>query len=349
MRRREQARLKELEQMKSSDIISDYLCFCVAALMFLNEPRRKVADTFLLRGGAAEAAQLTRSRSWPRSDRFETARLLLPRVAESHRVFVCHEVVAATGDGLCFLHSALLQLCFDSERMVWQVAAAFLEHLAIKVDAWKAWSGDEFIEDRERNLARCGILREVDRRNLSSRDRQAYCYVLDRCCGVACRDWGTPRLYCDGLFLQLFAEWLGCSILLIKCDRGGQVEEIKPENSASIGGFALKMVHYESVPEHFDAICNPLVAPPHVLVEKLQSESRRIRASTYWNPSSFDVHLVAQDVLPSCAAISACSSDAETNVSEVALFINYILCNFSVASISDASLVLYKCGWLCSG
>ena len=177
-----------------------------------------------------DAVQPKRGRSPPVSTRYQDARSLLPSVARLYEEFVDHDVVPVAGDGLCFLHAVLLQLGFESEQLVWPVAAAFLAHLGTNVAAWKALMAEDAQDagERERHLARVGLLREVERRSLTSQEKQAFCYVLDRCCGIAEGDWSSPRLWCDGMFIQLFADWLGCPIWIMKCDRRGQVEKIQP-------------------------------------------------------------------------------------------------------------------------
>ena len=84
-------------------------------------------------------------------------------------------------------------------------------------------------------------------------------------------------------FLQEFARWLGTSILIVRCNEGGQVDydyvESMTDNTNDV--FAVKVAHYGDQPEHFNAICGP--------------PSRR---SICWQANNSDVLFAAIDVSP---------------------------------------------------
>ena len=92
------------------------------------------------------------------------------------------------------------------ENVLWDVAAVLLYHLSQNIRTWRDYVSETYFQERLRNLTRYELMPHIGRKLLAAADLNAYVYILDRCCGIADRDWGWPRLYCDGHLTQLVAK-----------------------------------------------------------------------------------------------------------------------------------------------
>ena len=151
-----------------------------------------------------------------------------------------------------------MALGIDRLSFVWDLASALLYHLAGSIDSWKFIAESDFFEERMDNLKRHGLLREIERRNMSEIDLNAYVYLLDRYCGIASHDWGYRRLYVDGFLIEQLVQWLGCRILLLHCNE--QQPRVSVTGAGATAGadvFTIKMAHYDNsdgLAEHFNWI-----------------------------------------------------------------------------------------------
>ena len=140
--------------------------------------------------------------------------------------------------------------------------------------------------------------------NLCTVSANAFAYLLDRCCGIADRDWGDPRLYCDGFILQELANRLGCRFVVMRCSRNGRLDKVEPVASQVCDDetlkFVFKVARYDESPTHFNVIRNSVEACPRRdrVRERILTEVRHLRGHAYWRVDSFDVTLIAQEILP---------------------------------------------------
>ncbi len=254
----------------------------------------------------------------PGEARVLRARSLLALAQATTPELAAHDVYLTPADGLCFLHAVAMQLRVESGGFEWDVALAVLNYMAGTMATWQQFVDDEDLQQRLENLAQHGIRHEVEKRGLNSIELSAFAYILDRCCGVAQRDWGSPRLYCDRVFIQEFADWTGCPVLLLRCSEGGRVERIRPRVAQTSTVFTFKMAHYGDSPEHFNALCGSVDACPllEAVRDKLCFEIRASRGRAYWCVDQIDVCLIAQEMLPLCETASVDSSSVDAGTEE---------------------------------
>ena len=227
-----------------------------------------------------------------------------------------HQVEDTIADGMCFLNAVVLQLNLDKRYTVWGVAGAFLQWMSSRIPEWAPYVDDEYREERVENLRAHGVMREVERRNILPDLYNAYLYLLDRCAGIVDRDWGSPRLYCDGLFLEEFAKWLSTRILIIRCNNMGRVDYVGPENENTDNVFVFKVVHYSDQPEHFNAICGPEPQAIEEVRQQLKHNILKSRQVQWWKANTFDVLVVAIEVLPAMVDENISSEEGASDEEE---------------------------------
>ena len=57
-------------------------------------------------------------------------------------------MTTAPADGMCFLHSVVLQLNWDSRFSVWDIAVEFLQLLSLRKPEWTAYVDGEYMDER---------------------------------------------------------------------------------------------------------------------------------------------------------------------------------------------------------
>ena len=152
--------------------------------------------------------------------RVVSGRTLVTELRAEHTQLRYHDVRETPADGLCFLHAVMQQLRIDDPSTEWQVAMAVTQALAENRRTWKLYLDPDEGDHSERmealeDFGLGGVLRS---RRLCLVDLRSFAYILDRCCGVLECDRGSPRLYCDHVFIQEFLNWCGGSLLLATLD-----------------------------------------------------------------------------------------------------------------------------------
>ena len=84
-----------------------------------------------------------------------------------------------------------------------------LKAMAQTHESWKLHLSDTDFSERMQSLHDFGLAQAIETRRMTLVDQMALAYILDLCCGVAERDWASPRLYCDHIFIQSFLDWCG--------------------------------------------------------------------------------------------------------------------------------------------
>ena len=250
-------------------------------------------------------------------------------------------VVSETiGDGLCFLHAVLQQLRMNPDH-VWKLAMAVLRYMHDHIEEWQAFAnGDDLLAERMDVLKGYNLARYLEAAyptyyfgNVQAAVEEkfeAYALLLDRLQGVRLRDWGSPRLYCDELFIQQFLNMIGGKVLFVEnTDRyGSPLTERCCTPPPGEPVFEFRMVHYNDVPEHFNAIMD---AQERDVVMRDQMKLRLERqvhglGTSYWWPR-VDVYAIAEEILPrdpatvaasDSDAVSVASSDGELPEAQVA-------------------------------
>lgn len=253
------------------------------------------------------------------AERVERGQSFLRRAQKYHPELREHEVKDTTADGMCFLHAIVLQVELEKQYSVWDIAVSLLHWMSCRKPEWAAYVDDENIEERVENLRVHGVMREIERRStcIHACDYNAYLYLLDRCAGIVDRDWGYPRLYCDGLFLQEFAKWLGSPILILRCKGEGKVDILESFTQSAEDPFVFKIAHYSDQPEHFNAICgrSEMRQSPERIWDRIRRNIMESRAHHAWQVYNFDVLLVALEILPPLIEASE-SSEPSSSVEE---------------------------------
>ena len=127
--------------------------------------------------------------------RLADGRCLVNELRTFHPELRLCQVIETPSDGLCFLHAALQQLDIESTVYVWKVAMMVLKAMAQTHESWKLHLSDTDFTERMQSLHDFGLARAIETRRMTLVDQMAFAYILDRCCGVAERDWASPRLY----------------------------------------------------------------------------------------------------------------------------------------------------------
>ena len=133
------------------------------------------------------------------AQRVRDAQRILDRVPDS-LLRNCH-VEDTIADGMCFFHAISQELEYSDSTKVWYLASAVLLDMASRIEAWQQFCPDDFQDEREANLRRCGLLASLQRRHFSTIAYNAHLYLLDRLCGVNDKDWGYERLYTDDVVI----------------------------------------------------------------------------------------------------------------------------------------------------
>eukprot|EP00959_Pyramimonas_sp_CCMP1952_P299459 6263364-Pyramimonas_sp.AAC.1 len=177
----------------------------------------------------------------------------------------------------------------ESVELAWKVVVILLHGMVQNRDEWKMHLEDGFNNERMDALRDSGLAQAIERRRLNATDAASFAYVLDRCCGVAGRDFGCPRRYCDHIFIQAFLDWCGGRAMILNMDRS--VTRLSGRTAETCMSFEFKMVHYKDSPEHFNAIidrgaeANGAVQLMRERVWRLISESC---GCAYWDPRCID-------------------------------------------------------------
>ena len=58
-------------------------------------------------------------------------------------------------------------------------------------------------------------------------------------------------------FQQEVAKWVSKSIMIVRCNEGGQVDYVDCMADNTRDAFVFKVAHYSDQPEHFDAVYGP--------------------------------------------------------------------------------------------
>ena len=125
------------------------------------------------------------------------------------------EQAACSTSGLSFVTALLWQLDLLGHLDVWDVALHVLYHVSVTpARTWlpffkkrlSAQTEDERIEEFRKHHGVSKVLQNLDS---DAENYDVVLYVLDHCCGIRNSDWQAPRLHCDALFVQAFANWSG--------------------------------------------------------------------------------------------------------------------------------------------
>ena len=104
-----------------------------------------------------------------RTNRSVQARAFLSDAMRQHTELVGRDVVETLGDGMR-VQAILMELQLGERAVEWAAAAALLFYHSANINTWSGFVDDEYMEQRVLNLKRNGLLRDIERCNLSSAD-----------------------------------------------------------------------------------------------------------------------------------------------------------------------------------
>ena len=133
--------------------------------------------------------------------------------------------------GLSFVEGVLWQIEALQTDTVWEVAASVLHYMSTiptkwpKIVAKQSW---RVLYERSEQFEKHGV-EDILKQSFSlTEDSDTPLYIVDHCCGIIDRDWSAQRLYCDDLFLEMFAEWCNAHLHIYS----GSTEGVEGRESA---------------------------------------------------------------------------------------------------------------------
>ena len=237
--------------------------------------------------------------------------------------------------GLSFLESVLSQLPFQGQINVWEVALHVVHHVAMTpLHSWRALLPaavpSQTRIERDKQLQKHGLAKMLGRVSPGVAHMDVVLYVLDRCCGICDRDWAAPRLHCDALFIQAFANWSHTSVRISKAAAGGEVALVRPYGKTQgTASFCFEVAHQGDVYVNLtQGSCVDSTVSQQVY-ELILGKLGSLRRDPYWHLDRLTVWSICHDMLFVRATgdsdadeppvTSSSSSDSEVSVQDTAV------------------------------